>query len=72
MKINYTNDIYTVVSQINTTPVKTKKSTGLLSPNMSKIKKDGVKKQPVYKIAKFTNAIKNIRMESRNVRNKTT
>ena len=73
MQTNYARDIYYAVESIKLQQAKKKTAKGLLSPksSFSPIVSD-VTKQPIYKIAKYKNAIKSHRMEFLNNGNTTT
>jgi hypothetical protein len=74
MQTNYARDIYLALDNIKIKNSNKKKSRSLLAPNKSSFNMDNssIKNEPLYKIARYKNAIKQKRMEFLNGRNSTT
>jgi len=76
MVTNHAKGMYKMMEKFNLDPIKPKKKgNGLLTPmnNFRKTNKDSIDrtKEPAYRVAKYTNTIRNKRMELRNDGNKT-
>ena len=75
MVTNHAKNMYKMIQQIKMQPTETKKKgSGLLAPvkNFMKNNRNENDVQPSYRIARYTNTIRNKRMEMKNNGNETT
>ena len=74
MVTNHAKNMYKMIQQIKMQPIETKKKgSGLLAPvkNFMKNNRNENNIQPSYRIARYTNTIRNKRMEMKNNGNET-